>query len=333
MRPRRPAPARGAAFAALFALVAASLLDSCSWLLNDSLPSWFSRATASIDLGSEISSVTASGMRYTPTVTALSVAGRDIVQFQTLDGRMRLFVLGSGDLGFRRALDDSQPVFRGGNWGVDAEGRPVTGNSGGATALDASSLPVTLTSTGPDNAYYCSDASTNYIVSPSSSVAGIDVAVYDSTWSSQTATPPIPYSSASSGTWSLVAFGMSANGPRILLEEQTASTYVALGWHSMAGLIAAASLVEGAPLKTGSANPSNSSLFPGVWLCADGMVVASSNDNSGAESLAHFGFDGSQSSFDLQPTADVTVDFGPGSADWFVYEGSKGRLSKEKPWW
>lgn len=310
------------------ALLAASMsLSSCAFLLGDPIPSWIARADAELDLGAEIAAHTGSTIRYSPTVWLLDAAGRGLASFQTRDGHSRLFVLDSRNLAFERTFDDTSGLYIWGNWGVDANGRPVSGHAGAAFALDASSAPQALAATG--DGYYCSDGINNYIVNGGST--SITITTYSTDWASQTATMTIPYLSGG-GSWTVADFGMSAAGPRILLEDGS-GIFRAYGWPSMSALLAAADLASSAVLKVASPSLSSGMFYPGCWLCADGLVHTTGNTNSGTISLTHEGFDGSASTYTIERTNDIAVGFGPESSRWTFYDMQKGRLYEERPWW
>ncbi|HUX38017.1 MAG TPA: hypothetical protein VMV44_08940 [Rectinemataceae bacterium] len=332
MRRKRQLTALPQAFAAILLSIG---LGSCSWLLNDGLPSWLSREVAQIDLSAKIASVTGSAMQYSPTIRAIDSAGRDLVQFQTLSGRSWLFVLDSAGLGFLRSFDDqlTPSVLRGGMWGVDAGGRLISGDSMGTVALDSALIPQALSLPAAANAFYCSEGTTNYRLSPVSGT-GIDFAGYDGAWSTQTmATLSLPFSTVSTDSWTVLDFGMSPTGPRLLLEDQTTNACLVLGWPSMAAMVAGSSILEGAAQKTPEVPIPYQSLYPGLWLCADGIVVSSQNSDSGTIDLVHIGFDAAQATFTLDRSWGYTLSFGAASRYWFIYDEPKGRLMKERPWW
>lgn len=333
----RAAPQRvGRRHAGRLPLLAAGLaalgLQACSWLADDGLPAWLPYAEARRGLAADLADAGASALRYQPDLSPLDAAERVLIRFQTMDGHMHLFVLGAKDLGLIKAYVDPAAVFRGGTWGLDAGGEPVSGNSGGIVLLDAASGAAPVAATAPDNAYLFGAGVMNYVLYQSGSGIQIESAASPS-WPSGGGSG-IPISSASSDSFTLADFGLAEGAPRMLIQDTTTDKWIALGWATMGDLLASSDLVGGATSTTGWVGPFGPSpLGSRSWLAPDGLVYASRKDNAEGFDLTRIGFDGSSAAIHLDRSQDVAVSISPYSRYWYFYDGERELLVKARPWW
>ncbi|HUW41265.1 MAG TPA: hypothetical protein VMV90_09650 [Rectinemataceae bacterium] len=322
-----------AAAIAAFALGAATLLSSCSYLLGDPYGAIGQRAVAWVDLNSAVKSATGSGVRYVNRMSYLSSGGHAyLFLYINTDANTQLFAALDGtSLNLVDSIPSSIYYQSGSNIAVDMNGNFVTSYPS-ALALSptlAIAAPLPAVS-GP----YClaADGSNNISLQATSGANSLSLASYSSSWGADSSTP-VPLTAGIDPGWQLSDAAVANNQLLLLFTASGMALEVAYPASSIySTLSGAGELIDYAPAATAIA-PFNSQSSPMAWLTSEGLVVGSYANNGLELDLYKLGGFGKSSSYTLGNNGSSQAYVEPDGRYFYYYEQSSGRLYKMRTWW